>query len=292
MPESDCDASSGSDWQGAQWEDIEAEALKALDAKLEAHYPSEPSMEPECKQATPEEAAAAAQARSLQEEVAALDPMAGFEDFFGVLRKACAQEGYKPEEHIRSAEEMWGDLSDSDGEKREAKPRQNPSEVRRDPGEHVPLTVEEMWGDLSDDDAVPDQAGIAQASQQPPAPQRADPMPANLEPTTVLGRLFGVTAEQAAGMPSSSSESFRPPLRSSPDGSGSTAASAGRGVSSSSSSADQAAARLQKVLAGPDAPRLLEKLSFDELTTVADDCMRATETLRWVLQRQRAMAVD
>lgn len=46
--------------------------------------------------------------------------------------------------------------------------------------------------------------------------------------------------------------------------------------------------RLLRILAGPDSEAVLGSLPFEELTAVADDCERAVETLRWVLQRQRA----
>ena len=45
--------------------------------------------------------------------------------------------------------------------------------------------------------------------------------------------------------------------------------------------------RLRRMLAGAEAPKALSALSFQELDAVAVDCLKAAETLRWVLERQR-----
>lgn len=53
---------------------------------------------------------------------------------------------------------------------------------------------------------------------------------------------------------------------------------------------ESAEERLRKILAGQFAPEVLDKLSFSELDAIADDCQRAVETLRYIISRQRTLA--
>merc|ERR1712039_169416 len=129
------------------------------------------------------------------------------------------------------------------------------------PSAEVPLTAEEMWGGVSEDDEEP--------LSVPPAS-----VATTFTPPARKGDGLATVVDRSASASPSSRVLSEP------------------AVVQPSASASRDATRLQRILAGSDAPAILNGLNFDELAEVADDCEKAAETLRFVLQRQRELVAS
>eukprot|EP00747_Dinoflagellata_sp_TGD_P159275 gnl/TRDRNA2_/TRDRNA2_177878_c1_seq1.p1 gnl/TRDRNA2_/TRDRNA2_177878_c1~~gnl/TRDRNA2_/TRDRNA2_177878_c1_seq1.p1 ORF type:complete len:219 (+),score=58.75 gnl/TRDRNA2_/TRDRNA2_177878_c1_seq1:28-684(+) len=203
--EADGDESSGSCESNDMWEAMESNAMMALEARLEELCPAGGGHSGQDARRAEAEASSA-DARHVQSDE---KPLADFS-------KALLDEPYRPEDHVLTAEEMWGGLSSGDEGEEEEEQKASPS---------LPAVAEKKL-----------QLDRSQSSSNRRSPM-ADTRPA--------------------------------------------------GVSAPSASDD--GERLRRVLAGAAAAQELNDLNFAELSAVADDCSRAVETLRWVLQRQRQL---
>lgn len=141
--EPECSTSS-SDWEDERWDSLEQQALNALDAQLDMHYPV--GCDIPCKSsvtgrgtgsgagqdnrqfvdhrvfyASSSESNQQQQARSTDFALAARKPSSPNPNKDAELLKdacqlqeICLQERYQPEDHVLTAEEMWGGTSSSD----------------------------------------------------------------------------------------------------------------------------------------------------------------------------------
>jgi len=326
------EGSSGSDWEGEPWEDIEQKAMRALDEKLDELYPATPYLRASNSTAAalgstthngrcavvkdaciggPSELAAclnggppAAASGVTKPELSSSPLVPGVAGSVGQgtrqLEEACLLEPYRPEDHILTAEEMWGGLEDDEDDDELYQPA--PSS----PAASFRTTAPAL--SAGGGSAVAEKAHCV-GSSPPVAAQGCLTIAANgtatmgpYEPLSTLceGRPMGglqdacllepyrpedhvLTADEMWGGREHDNDNVDDGL---------IVKEAATLVvttadSSRSPTHDGSKQRLCRILAGGNAPALLEHLDFDELSALADDCTCAAETLRWVLQRQR-----
>ncbi|CAE8581004.1 unnamed protein product [Polarella glacialis] len=139
------------------------------------------------------------------------------------------------------------------------------------------LTAAEMWGGSSGSDSGRQQQPLGSSPQN----RAQQAWVAEDQPLTAEEMWGGVSDDEAENAPAQSSHLSAP---------------ADHGVSrqtglAANSVSRSKAERLHRILAGHRAATELADLNFEELSAVADDCLRAVDTLRWVLDRQRGLAV-
>ncbi|CAL1158837.1 unnamed protein product, partial [Cladocopium goreaui] len=185
-------------------------------------------------------------------------PAAGLPEHMRLMQEACSRDPYRPEDHQFTSEEMWAGFSSAE-EDAEEDPKSQAVEVR-------PTQQPQSRAKSS-------AAGAKELEMMDGAQQRLhrvcfqEPYRPEDHQLTV-DEFWGGMDEDT---PAEEGRSEPPPKTrklQTPDGMA------------------EADVRLQRMLAGADAPKALSTLDFQELSDVASDCLKAAETLRWVLERQ------
>lgn len=245
--------SAASDWHPGMWDDIEAEAMRAFDKKLDEACPlSEKCADP---------VGALAVKSGLPE--ASLDhatPQLAHADMCSEVEKDLTPEVAPEDQLVKPTSAGCGEDQASD-----------PTfglMVEQD----VPLYSPELHPARRPE--FGGQGGAAmQSSLRPPLS-----VAPSSEADTVGHAAIATVAADVVAL-----DSLASPPR-----------AAHRGASKDGASVDSSGdhqRRLERLLAGTEAPMMLEGLSFEELSLVAEDCQRAVETLRWVLARQQELVM-
>lgn len=294
--------SSESDWEEDHWDAVESEAMKALEAKLNEMLPGAPGSSAGSSSAAPR-----AQNMELLEDARR-------------LQEVCLREKYRPEDHVFTAEEMWGGSSSSEEAEKPAEepklpakaPQQGTSsqpqlrllEVGLRPSASTTARLREKLpkGVVMADSKL---VGMAGVSAQLQAACQGDPYRPE-DHTLSAEEMWGGLDAKAPELP----EDLEEPLTLEEFWGSALLAPPGRGPESSTQSAEQKVSnqssglqltrpaaqtalspeqRLGRLLAGEEAASQLSALSFEELEEVVSDCQRAVTTLRWALSRQREL---
>eukprot|EP00435_Cladocopium_sp_Y103_P002857 s2833_g1.t1 len=190
-------------------------------------------------------------------------PAAGLPEHLRLMQEACSRDPYRPEDHQFTSDEMWAGFSSEAEEDAQEDPQSQAVAVRPTPQQPQSRAAKSSAAGAKEDLEMD---GAQQRLHQVCFQEPYRPEDHHL----TLDEFWGGMDEDAP-QPAEEGRS-EPPSKTrklqTPDGTA------------------EADVRLQRMLAGANAPKALSTLDFQELSDVASDCLKAAETLRWVLERQ------
>eukprot|EP00439_Symbiodinium_sp_Y106_P065089 s271_g10.t1 len=272
------DGESSSDYE-QDWDNLERDSMRALEARL-AQLDDAGQGQADLQQ----RGAARAAAASSTDVASARSFVPGPHDDLRHLRDAVLSEPYRPEDHVLTQEEMWAGFSSEEDAVEAPLVMEVPAATNKGPSEPASM--------------VPERPQQRQEVLEMSQPSQPSSQAFDASQLVDAGRLLEnaclqepyrpedhqLTAEEFWGGTSDSSQE-RQSVAALP------AKTAGKQqqVALAEAGGPLEAVRLERLLSASAAPTVLGDLSFAELGEVARDCLKAAETLQWVLNRQHAM---